>query len=102
MDKTMLGEIRSSSGELRSSTPTVKTYVLMRSNETEKQSLVMLRQENSVSDVFILSKGRRYKKRGDPPILGSALYEYWKAIADDITNCGAAVQLKETGRILFP
>lgn len=74
LDATMLGEIRTSSGAIRSATPSAKTYVLMGYKDFANSHLAAVRQDSCLNEMFVLRRDR------DSAIDENVVYDYWQEI----------------------
>lgn len=103
MDATMFGEIRSSGKLIRNASPDSKTYVLMRFNETTDEKIVLGRQDGSLTEMFVLSKGtRKNYSKTLTPILGSVLWDYWNEIKHSVDEVSNSSKISEYGRLISP
>ena len=96
LDATMFGEIKSSSGAIRSASPNSRTYVLMGYKDLKDDHLIAARQDPSLTEMFALREGQ------GKPVDASALYDYWKEVHDAINDVSSESIIKVPGRLLHP
>ena len=94
LDATMFGEVKSSSGAIRSASPNSRTYVLMGYKDLKDEHIIAARQDSSLTEMFALRPGE------GEPISEDALYEYWEEINDAIKNVSENRSVRSIGRLL--
>lgn len=94
LDATMFGEIKSSSGAIRSASPNSKTYVLMGYKDLKDEHIVAARQDSVLTEMFVLRAG------ADEPIDPYALFDYWREITEAVGNVSEGTVIKVPGRLL--
>ena len=94
LDATMFGEIKSSSGAIRSASPNSRTYVLMGYKDLKDEHIIAARQDSALTEMFALREGK------GKPFDAAALYSYWEEISDAIRSVSDSVTVKTPGRLL--
>ena len=94
LDATMFGEIKSSSGAIRSASPNSRTYVLMGYKDLKDEHIIAARQDSALTEMFVLREGK------GKPFDAAALYSYWEEISDAIRSVSDSVTVKTPGRLL--
>ena len=94
LDATMFGEIKSSSGAIRSASPNSRTYVLMGYKDLKDEHIIAARQDSALTEMFALREGK-----GKPFDTG-ALYSYWEEISNAIKSVSDSGTVKTPGRLL--
>lgn len=94
LDATMFGEIKSSSGAIRSASPNSRTYVLMGYKDLKDEHIIAARQDSTLTEMFALRAGQ------GEPIDADALYDYWKEVSDAIKSVSTETKIKVPGRLL--
>ena len=96
LDATMFGEVKSSSGAIRSATPNSKAYVLMGHKELADEHIIAARQESTLSEMFVLRRDK------ESPIDPMVLFDYWNEITDALDSISDYADIQTPGRLLFP
>ena len=94
LDATMFGEIKSSSGAIRSASPNSRTYVLMGYKDLKDEHIIAARQDAALTEMFALRAG------SGMTIDSNALYSYWEEINNAIKNVSNSSAIKVPGRLL--
>jgi len=94
LDATMFGEIKSSSGAIRSASPNSRTYVLMGYKDLKDEHIIAARQDSVLTEMFALREGK------GKPFDADALYSYWEEISSAIKSVSDSGTVKTPGRIL--
>lgn len=94
LDATMFGEVKSSSGAIRSASPNSRTYVLMGYKDLKDEHIIAARQDSALTEMFALRPGE------GEPISKEALYEYWEEISNAIKNVSSNNPVRTLGRLL--
>lgn len=76
----MFGEIKSSSREIRSASPTAKVFALIGYKNIADAHLIAARYDSYVSEIYCM---RENKKK---PIVGNVLFQYWKDVSKAVTD----------------
>lgn len=94
LDATMFGEIKSSSGAIRSASPNSRTYVLMGYKDLKDEHIIAARQDSTLTEMFAIRVGK------GEPISEEVLYDYWEEINNAIKNVSANNSVVVPGRLL--
>lgn len=94
LDATMFGEVKSSSGAIKSASPNSHTYVLMGYKDLKDEHILAARNDSALTEMFVLrpDKGK--------PIDADALYDYWKEVSDAIKDVSKENSIKVPGKLL--
>jgi len=94
LDATMFGEVKSSSGAIRSASPNSRTYVLMGYKDLKDEHIIAARQDSALTEMFALREGK------GKPIDADALYSYWEEVRNAIRSVSSGNTIKTPGRLL--
>lgn len=94
LDATMFGEIKSSSGAIRSASPNSRTYVLMGYKDLKDEHIIAARQDSALTEMFALREGK------GKPVDAGALYSYWEEVSGAIKSVSDSGTVKTPGRLL--
>ena len=96
LDKTMLGEVRSSSKDIRSASPCSKAYVLMGHKSLDNEHIIAMRQDSMLTEMFVLKRSER------SPMSSTVIYDYWKEIQTAVSTIQEPTVVSVPGRLLNP
>lgn len=94
LDATMFGEVKSSSKDIRSSSPMSKTYVLMGYKNIKNDHILAAKQDSTITQMFVMKKNKK-STRFD----SSTLLEYWIEISEAVKNALIKEKIKTPGKL---
>ena len=94
LDATMFGEVQYSSKLMKNATPNVKTYVLMETNEVEKEKILSARNDNALNEMFVLRADK------ESLIDASVLEDYYKEVTSSIEDITIKRDIAYPGRLI--
>ena len=94
LDATMFGEVKSSSKDIRSSSPMSKTYVLMGYKNIKNDHILAAKQDSTITEMFVMKKN---KKATD--FDSNALLEYYETISEAVKKALTKEKIKTPGKL---
>ena len=96
MDKTMFGEIKSSSQDIRSASPHSKAYVLTGHKSIKDEPIIAARQDSMLTEIFVL------REKENAPMDAAVVFDYWQEIRNAVKQISIPETVNSHGRLLKP